>query len=259
MNNLTNWLQRRLDRTTPNGLKLTVSLAIAGLLLAFFAGILQGTHETSTVSGFDKAVGQAIIGLRNNTATVVFEIFTGIAGVKGSILMLILSTILLIRKPYRQLPVILITGVAVSTAIVVIVKLLVERHRPNQALQIIHEASFSFPSGHTMAAVVLYGLVAYFIMRTFKSFSARSLVIGTWVLFVVAVAISRIYLGVHYPSDTLASASLGAAGLSLGLAWLTRHATGLDPASFTPYARSRLFIAFLATVVIVSIWRQFFV
>lgn len=253
------WLQRRFDHSTPAGLDLTASLALAGLLLAAFAGVLQGTQETSEVAMLDQAVGRMLIAVRDPMHTAFFEILTGMAGIKGTILFLAIASVLLIRHRYRPLPIVLITGAAVSTSIVVAVKFLVARPRPDEAVRLVHEASYSFPSGHTMAAVVIYGLAAYFIARTFDRGAMRAVIGVAWAVFVVLVAMSRIYLGVHYPSDTLASALLGLAGLSLGLAWLTRHESSIDPAAFDASSRLRLVAAFAATMIIVTAARPFFI
>lgn len=252
------WIGQRFDRSTPTGLEFTASLIVAGLGLAVFAGILQGLHETDTLAQFDLSLGQALIGLRSQSLTIFFEVLTGLAGTKGIILLLVTTLILLMRSPYRQLPVVLGAGAAVELAIVIIVKLLVARPRPDLAIQLVHETSFSFPSGHTMAAVVIYGLLAYFISRTVTG-ERKGLVMAAWVVFAAGVAASRIYLGVHYPSDTLASACLGGASLSLGLAWLSRHETGLNPAIFDGFARSRLLIAMGITLLVVILWRPLFI
>ena len=258
MDRMNAWIGRRLDSSRPSGLELTASLIVAGLGLAFFGGILQGLHDTDTIAHFDLFVGQALIGLRSQSLTALFEVLTGLAGTKGIILLLVASLILLLRPPYRQLPIVLGAGAIVELAVVIIVKLLVARPRPDQAIQLVHESSFSFPSGHTMAAVVVYGLLAYFISRTVSN-GRKVAVWAIWVVFAGSVAASRIYLGVHYPSDTLASACLGGASLSLGLAWLSRHETGLNPTIFDSYVRTRLLGAMGITLLIVLLWRPFFI
>jgi undecaprenyl-diphosphatase len=70
----------------------------------------------------------------------------------------------------------------------------------------------SFPSGHAMSAAVVYGTVAYLAARLQRTRLARTITIVVAILLVVLISLSRIYLGVHYPSDTLA-------GVTIGFAW----------------------------------------
>lgn len=70
----------------------------------------------------------------------------------------------------------------------------------------------SFPSGHAMSAAVVYGTVAYLAARLQRTHLARAITIGIALVLVVMISVSRVYLGVHYPSDTLA-------GVTIGLAW----------------------------------------
>jgi undecaprenyl-diphosphatase len=72
--------------------------------------------------------------------------------------------------------------------------------------------SSSFPSGHAMSAAIVYGTVAYLAARLQRTHLARGLTIAVALILILLIAFSRIYLGVHYPSDTLA-------GLLVGLAW----------------------------------------
>ena len=70
----------------------------------------------------------------------------------------------------------------------------------------------SFPSGHAMSAAIVYGTVAYLAARLQRSRVARAITIGSALLLIILISVSRIYLGVHYPSDTLA-------GVTIGFAW----------------------------------------
>ena len=87
-------------------------------------------------------------------------------------------------------------------------KLLFARPRPTVFTPLTPEATFSFPSGHTLGAIAFYGLIAYFLWRQDRRISA----VLAWV-FAFWIALSRIYLGVHYPSDVLGS-------FTIGLLWL---------------------------------------
>jgi undecaprenyl-diphosphatase len=83
------------------------------------------------------------------------------------------------------------------------------RPRPTLFPPVIMDTSYSFPSGHTMGAVALYGFVAYVLWQQRQRVWALLAV-----FFALLIALSRIYLGVHYPSDILAA-------LAVTLVWLT--------------------------------------
>jgi undecaprenyl-diphosphatase len=72
--------------------------------------------------------------------------------------------------------------------------------------------SSSFPSGHAMSSVIVYGTVAYLAARLQRNARSRVLTLVAAAVIIVLICVSRIYLGVHYPSDV-------AAGIVIGLAW----------------------------------------
>lgn len=88
-------------------------------------------------------------------------------------------------------------------------------HRPRPALftPLLHETGFSFPSGHSLIAIVVYGLLGAFLMQLFHRKGPRRLVGLLTVLLITAIGVSRVYVGVHYPTDVLA-------GWTAGLPWL---------------------------------------
>src|SRR4029079_15919913 len=73
-------------------------------------------------------------------------------------------------------------------------------------------SSYSFPSGHAMSATVVYVTVAYLAARLQKPHSARLATLAAAAVVIATICFSRLYLGVHYPSDV-------AAGVILGLGW----------------------------------------
>jgi len=91
------------------------------------------------------------------------------------------------------------------------------RSRPAWDDPILMIESFSFPSGHAMAATLLYGFLTAFVVRNVQAWRWRVLAVLSAGLLVVLIGFSRLYLGVHYLSDVLAGMAAGAAWLALCL------------------------------------------
>jgi undecaprenyl-diphosphatase len=90
-----------------------------------------------------------------------------------------------------------------------------QRARPSFDDPLLSLLTYSFPSGHTAAATVFYGLLACYLVRRAHAWRARVLIVLAAVAMVVLVALSRMYLGAHYLSDVLAAAAEGAAWLAI--------------------------------------------
>ena len=94
-----------------------------------------------------------------------------------------------------------------------VMKLHFKRSRPEVPWAFVHEHSFSFPSGHSVLAMVMYGVIVYKTQDKLRSKWAKTaLMVGAF-LMVAGIGVSRVYLGVHYPSDV-------AGGYFVGAIWL---------------------------------------
>jgi membrane-associated phospholipid phosphatase len=80
----------------------------------------------------------------------------------------------------------------------------------------------SFPSGHMLRAVIVYGLIAFVIRRLSPSPAVRALAVAGAIAIVVILAFDRLYLDVHWESDVVGGLVLGAMGLLAGTVWLDR-------------------------------------
>ena len=104
-------------------------------------------------------------------------------------------------------------------------KLVVARARPDELAPIVVEPGYSFPSGHSLSAMVAYGVMAILIGRSSLPAALRAALIAGLATLVVVVGLSRVYLGAHYPTDVLG-------GWLMGFAWITLFAAlsaGIDP------------------------------
>lgn len=113
-------------------------------------------------------------------------------------------------------------------------KLVFYRPRPRFDNPILALSGYSFPSGHTMAATVLYGTLAVLLVTTIKRRSIQVLVLASASCLIALVGFSRMYLGAHYLSDVLGAFAEGAAWLSLCLTvvysiWRQRNSRKSEP------------------------------
>lgn len=88
-----------------------------------------------------------------------------------------------------------------------------KRARPDLPWAFVHEHSFSFPSGHSVMAMVIYGVIVYKTQNKLRSNWAKGTLMVAAFLMVAGIGLSRVYLGVHYPSDV-------AGGYFVGAVWL---------------------------------------
>lgn len=106
-----------------------------------------------------------------------------------------------------------------ATASAYVLKLLIARPRPVAPLPALTETTFSFPSYHAVAAVAFYGFVAFVLCRLYPE--RKRTVCTLAILIMLALGASRLYLGVHFPTDVLGGYALGALWLWLGV-WVTK-------------------------------------
>ena len=93
--------------------------------------------------------------------------------------------------------------------------------RERAAVNVMVEVSgLSFPSGHSMGSMTYFGLLAYFVVRSKQRPLKKASWIAVFGLVILSIGLSRIYLGVHYPSDVLAGFLAGAVWLVLCMSLL---------------------------------------
>jgi len=106
-----------------------------------------------------------------------------------------------------------------GTILSFLLKTLFHRTRP-ESFFVVSATGFSFPSGHALASICFYGMAAFLIMRSIASWRWRLAFAALAVIISVAVGVSRIYLGVHYPSDVIAGYAAGSMWLAFCISLL---------------------------------------
>ncbi len=155
------------------------------------------------------------VSLHNVFLTSVFTFFHYAFDTITVVIYLLLFAVYLWIKKYKKESVFVAILGIMTGLVVLILKNVVERVRPLN--QLVSETGFAFPSGHATSAVVLFGLICYFVFRHFKSKIVKTSVFCVSVFMIVLIGFSRVYLNVHWFSDVLAGYCLGAFLLFLGI------------------------------------------
>jgi undecaprenyl-diphosphatase len=126
------------------------------------------------------------------------------------VICLILGIVLLARNHRSEAATIAITGGG-AIGLNLLLKKLFARDRPQLWERVVDVRFYSFPSGHAMISMVIYGLLGYFLGTRFPK--QRWWIYSLTVVLIAAIGLSRLYLGVHWPTDVIA-------GYTAGLVWL---------------------------------------
>jgi membrane-associated phospholipid phosphatase len=116
----------------------------------------------------------------------------------GAVLVVLVAAIWFVRHKRNVDALAIVISLGGAAALNAVMKLIFARPRPSLFPPMVAVSGFSFPSGHVTAAVAVYGFLAVLLWRSGRR--GWAILSAFWV---VVVAISRIYLGAHYPSDTL--------------------------------------------------------
>jgi membrane-associated phospholipid phosphatase len=210
-------LSRRLGSHPALVVTLVVGLIVA-LALAFVADrIYDSVTEKDGVAGLDRPILAFAMTLRSPVSDAVITGYTNIAGPVGMPILAVVALTVLALARRSWTPVILIVAAgAGSLAMTIAGKDIIARHRPPLTDAVPpFEYSPSFPSGHTLNATVIAGIVAYLLILRLHRRPARVLCAVAAVAFAVTIGLSRVFLGHHWFTDVLAGWVLGVAWLSL--------------------------------------------
>jgi membrane-associated phospholipid phosphatase len=187
---------------------LAVFFSVFLILLIGFGALADEVHEGDTL-GFDTNVLQFINSYSNDFLNSFFASITQLGGVIGVIAITGgIMALLAVRHQYKRLAIVA-TTVAGSSLLNLMLKFIFDRSRPDLWERLVVETSSSFPSGHAMGSAALALAIMYITWNT--KYRWLAIILGS--LYVLIIGISRMYLGVHYPTDVLAGWIVSAAWL----------------------------------------------
>ncbi|MBE7076888.1 MAG: phosphatase PAP2 family protein [Clostridiales bacterium] len=185
-----------------NKFRTNISFAIIFLCLALFI-LLCALQERGSLK-IDTSAVDFVLDLRRGWLNKIVKLVTHV----GSFYVLLVVA-LLVAIFNKKVGFVSVFGLGVSGVLNFIVKHIIERPRPD--IKLIAETGFSFPSGHAMMSITLYGFLLYAVIVNINKTWLKSLLATLLVGMIAVSGLSRVYLGVHYLSDVIAGYALGLA------------------------------------------------
>jgi membrane-associated phospholipid phosphatase len=191
------------------GLHGVVGLVLAIACVWIFVALADEIPEKGWMARVDTNVTGWLQAHGTETGESVFSVVSLLGAQVLSVLLVAVAVILLVRRDWRHLAMLAVTcggGALLNLGL----KQVFRRQRPSFASEF-SVTSWSFPSGHAMDSLIVYGMLAYWLADRFPS--ARRAIAAAAVALIALIGFSRVYLGVHYLSDVIA-------GYTAGSIWL---------------------------------------
>ena len=177
------------------------------LLLFVILGYIVKFYPEQLIS-LDSSIQTAIRGDLPAILTTIFRGITHLIDLPIVISWAILLTVIFYLKKWKSESLLVAGNLSLAGILIVSLKHLYQRPRPD-ILHLVEEKGFSFPSGHSLAVTLLIGSLIIIVGQRVKDRTVKLILQILLGIYLVSVIISRVYLGVHYPSDVLASLCLG--------------------------------------------------
>ncbi|MDQ2666912.1 MAG: phosphatase PAP2 family protein [Gemmatimonadota bacterium] len=196
---------------TTVGIFLTVGAIIAIAATAAFAELAEHVLAGGT-QAFDVAILQWLHAHQSKPVTALMVEMTYLGTGTVVIVIVGVAALFLWHTEHKHSARLLLAATIGNILLNGVLKLVYHRARPSVFEWQVTAVSSSFPSGHAMSATVVYGTVAYLLMRLQKHQWAKALTLFAAVFLILLICLTRLYLGVHYPSDVIG-------GIIVGLGW----------------------------------------
>jgi Membrane-associated phospholipid phosphatase len=209
------WIRRRFSAERPTGLPLTLGVIALAVFGTLFANLTRAILSRTVYTGVDLRVVNLMPHIRTASESSFFAFFTFAASYLGIIFFLVVLTAVALWRRQWSLPVLFIAVYGIEALCSELSKDVFRRPRPDAALRQLSVTGFSYPSGHALAATVIFGLLAYLLFRFTKRHLLKVLIVLLAVTMITLVAMSRVYFAVHYPTDVWGGILLGALILTI--------------------------------------------
>ena len=193
------------------GIFLIAGLIVAGIGTGIFVEVAEHVTSGST-QAFDDAVIRWLGAHHTTTLDNIMLEVTALGTGTVVVMIVAVAALFLVPTNHKYSAILLLASALGGLVLNGILKIGFNRPRPSIFVPAVHTVSSSFPSGHAMSAAIVYSTVAYLAARLQKRMWAKVLTMTAAFVIIALICFSRLYLGVHYPSDV-------AAGLAVGLAW----------------------------------------
>ena len=177
-------------------------LILIGILLVIFFSMLGIVLFDKNLT-FDMSIYNFIISFRCDFLDTLFKVITACGNPLTIVALVVIFIVALRNKDALLLSISALDSIILNT----IIKQIVKRDRPS-VVRLVSEKGYSFPSGHAMIAVCVYGFLFYLTFKKIKNKYLRNIICIVLGILVLGIGISRIYVGVHYASDIIAGYTL---------------------------------------------------
>jgi membrane-associated phospholipid phosphatase len=205
------------------GLHFTISLCVLSITAASFFALADEVGEQDWLVHFDRALSVSLHEHSTLRTVGVFRLVTNLGNASTLAAIGMLVVIALVVSRHWQLLCVWAIALGGVGLINEFLKNTFQRVRPQLPNPWITESGWSFPSGHAMGSLVIYGMLAYSLGLMTTSRALRLCIVFVAISLVIAIGFSRIYLGVHYFSDVVA-------GYCAATFWLVLCITGNEVA-----------------------------
>jgi len=167
------------------------------IIIIFLIFIIKDVFSKQIIK-YDISIYKYIANYINDNNTTIAKIITNLGSSLVLIAITLFSIAFLKNKRYGTLMAINLCAIVLINNLL---KIIIQRNRPIE-FPLINEVGYSFPSGHSMVSMAFYGLIIYLLYKKLNN-KIKWFVIIVLSVLIIFIGLSRIYLGVHYPSDVI--------------------------------------------------------